>query len=146
MVQFKVSQKILIVDDENALRRNLEIFLGELGQRVRCAACGEDAVKLLHDEQFDIVITDIRLGDLDGLELVRRIRSRSSLTGVLIMTAYGSPDSAIEAFRSGAHDYILKPFSLDEIELRINNIARYLDLQRQNAILREELQCHRQNH
>ena len=143
VVQFKVSQKILIVEDEKALRRNLEMFLGELGHKVRCAACGEDAVRLLHHEQFDIVITDIRLGDMDGLDLVRRINSRSSLTGVLVMTAYGSPDSATEAFRSGAHDYILKPFPLDEIEQRINNIARYLDLQRQNAILREEIQRHR---
>ena len=143
MVQFKVSQKILIAEDEKALRRNLEIFLGELGHRVRCAACGEEAVRLLHHEHFDIVITDIRLGDMDGLDLVRRIRSRSSLTGVLVMTAYGSPDSATDAFRSGAHEYILKPFSLDEIEQRINKIARYLDLERQNASLLEEIQRHR---
>lgn len=132
-----LSQRILIVEDEDSLRRNLEIFLDELGHRVCCAACGEDAVRLLKHEKFEIVITDIQLGDMDGLDLVRHIMSRSSLTGVLVMTAYASLDSAAKAFRSGAHDYILKPFSLDEIEQRINNIARYLNLQQQNAILRE---------
>ena len=107
------------------------------------AACGEEAVRLLCNEPFDIVITDIRLGDMDGVDLVRRVMSRSSITGVLVMTAYGSLNSAIEAFRSGAHDYILKPFSLDEFEQRVKNIARYLDLQRQNAILRQEIQRRR---
>ena len=138
-----MSHKILIVEDEKALRRNLETCLLDSGHRIRCAACGEEAVRLLYNEPFDIVITDIRLGDMDGLDLVRRIMSRSSITGVLVMTAYGSLNSAIEAFRSGAHDYILKPFSLDEFEQRVKNIARYLDLQRQNAILRQEIQRRR---
>jgi len=135
-----VGEKILIIEDENTLRRNLEIFLGDLGHRVRCAACGQDAVGLLYHEQFDIVITDIHLGDMDGLDLVKWITSWSSQTSVLVMTAYGSLDSSIQAFRSGAHDYVLKPFSLEEIEQRVNNIARYRDLQRQNAALRQKMQ------
>ena len=135
-----MAEKILIVEDENTLRRNLEIFLGDLGHRVRCAACGQDAVGLLYHEQFDIVITDIHLGDMDGLDLVRWITSWPSQTSVLVMTAYGSLDSAIQAFRSGAHDYVLKPFSLEEIEQRVNNISRYRDLQRQNAVLRQKMQ------
>jgi len=135
-----VGEKILIIEDENTLRRNLEIFLGDLGHRVHCAACGQDAVGLLYHEQFDIVITDIHLGDMDGLDLVKWITSWSSQTSVLVMTAYGSLDSSIQAFRSGAHDYVLKPFSLEEIEQRVNNIARYRDLQRQNAALRQKMQ------
>ena len=134
-----MAEEILIVEDENTLRRNLEIFLGDLGHRVRCAACGQDAVGLLYHEQFDIVITDIHLGDMDGLDLVRWITS-SSQTSILVMTAYGSLDSSIQAFRSGAHDYILKPFSLEEIGHRVNNIARCRDLQRQNAVLRQKMQ------
>ena len=138
-----MGERILIIEDEESLRRNLERCLAELGHKVSCAACGEDAVGLLHREQFDIVITDIRLGDMDGLDILKRITSLSSQAGVLVMTAYGSLDSAIEAFRSGAHDYILKPFSLEEIEQRVKNIASNRNLQRQNALLRQEIQkCH----
>jgi len=135
-----VGEKILVIEDEESLRRNLETCLGELGHRVSSAACGKDAVSLLHREQFDIVITDIRLGDMDGLDILKRLSSLSSQAGVLVMTAYGSLDSAVEAFRSGAHDYILKPFSLDEIEQRVKNIASNRNLQRQNALLRQEIQ------
>ena len=138
-----MGERILVIEDEESLRRNLETCLAELGHRVICAACGEDGVGLLHREQFDIVITDIRLGDMDGLDILKRITSLSSRAGVLVMTAYGSLDSAIEAFRSGAHDYILKPFSLEEIEQRVKNIASNRNLQRQNALLRQEIQkCH----
>lgn len=91
----RLSKKILIIEDEDSLRRNLEIFLGEHGHRVSCAAGGEDAVRLLHHEQFDIVIIDIPLGDMEGLDLVRRIMARSSLMGVLVMTAYNSVDSIL---------------------------------------------------
>jgi len=135
-----VGEKILVIEDEEGLRRNLETYLDDLGHRVSCAACGKDAVSLLNHEQFDIVITDMRLGDMDGLNIVKQITSLSSQAGVLVMTAYGSLDSAIEAFRSGAHDYIIKPFSLDEIGQRVENIASYRNLQRQNALLRHEVQ------
>jgi DNA-binding NtrC family response regulator len=77
---------------------------------------------------------------MDGMDILKRITSLSSQAGVLVMTAYGSLDSAIEAFRSGAHDYILKPFTLDEIEQRVKNIASNRNLQRQNALLRQEIQ------
>lgn len=135
-----MGEQILIVEDEESLRRNLEICLGGQGYRVRCAVCGDAAVSMLSDEQFDIVITDMRLGDMDGMDLVRQITSRSSQTSILVITAYGSLESAIEAFRSGAHDYILKPFSLDEIEQRVNNIVQNRNLQRQNVLLRQEIQ------
>ena len=133
-----MSQKILIVEDEDALRRNLEIFLGEFGHRVCCAACGKDAVRLLHHEQFDIVITDIHLGDMDGLDLVSRIMSQPSLTSVLVMTAYRSVDSIIEVLRKGADDYILKPFLLEDFGRKVENAAR----QRQNLTLRRKTQAH----
>ena len=135
-----MAEKILVVEDEAGLRRNLEIFLVDQGYRVSSVACGAEAASLLHREQFDVVIIDIRLGDMDGLGLLERISAQSSHPGVLVMTAYGSLESAIEAFRNGAHDYILKPFSLDEIGRRVENITGYRKLQRQNALLRKEIQ------
>jgi len=73
-----VGEKILVIEDEEGLRRNLETYLDDLGHRVSCTACGEDAVSLLNHEQFDIVITDMRLGDMDGLNIVKQITSLSS--------------------------------------------------------------------
>ena len=137
-----VSQRILIVEDEDALRHNLERFLGELGHRVRSAACGEDAVRLLQHEKFEIVITDIHLGDMDGLDLVRQIMPRLSQTAVLVMTADGSVDSVIEALRMGAHDYLVKPFSLEALGGTVEQVARQRQTVLQNLALRLKIQEH----
>ena len=122
--QFMVSQRILIVEDEDVLLRNFEIFLTELGHSIHCAASGKDAVRLIGLERFDIVITDIGLGDMDGFDLVRLIMSRSPLTSVLVITADSSVDSVIEALRMGVHDYLLKPFSLEALGQMVESAAR----------------------
>ena len=131
---------ILIVEDEEGLRKNLATFLSREGHDAACAASGAEAVELLAQRSFDIVITDIQLGDVDGLELLKRVRSEAPDTVVLMMTAYASIKSAVEAFRNGAHDYLLKPFSLQELRQKINNIAQYRKLIRENAFLRREIQ------
>ena len=136
-----MSERILIVEDEETLRENIATFVAREGHSAASAASGAEAVDHLARQSFDIVVTDIKLGDLDGLELLNRVRSEAPKTVVLMMTAYGSVHSAVEAFRNGAHDYLLKPFSLQELRQKINNIAQYRKLIRENAILREEIQC-----
>jgi len=138
-----VAESILIVEDEETLRKNLTTYRSREGHGVASAACGAEAVALLAEQSFDIVVTDIQLGDLDGLELLKRVRAEAPDTVVLMMTAYASITSAVEAFRSGAHDYLLKPFSLQELRQKVNNIAQYRKLIRDNAILRREIQRQR---
>ena len=135
-----MGESILIVEDEETLRKNLATFLAREGHSVVAAASGAVAMDHLTQHSFDIVVTDIQLGDLDGLDLLKRVRSEAPNTVVLIMTAYASINSAVEAFRNGAHDYMLKPFSLQELRQKINNIAKYHKLIRENAILRREIQ------
>ena len=138
-----MGESILIVEDEETLRKNLVTFLSREGHSVASAASGTKAMALLAQESFDIVVTDIQLGDIDGLEVLKRVRSEAPNTVVLMMTAYASIKSAVEAFRNGAHDYLLKPFSLQELRQKINNIAQYRKLIRENAILRREIQHQR---
>ncbi|MGD8617207.1 MAG: sigma-54 dependent transcriptional regulator [Gammaproteobacteria bacterium] len=138
-----MAESILIVEDEETLGKNLATFLAREGHRAACAASGAEAMGLLGRQSFDIVLTDIQLGDLDGVELLKRVRSEAPDTVVLMMTAYASIHSAVEAFRNGAHDYLLKPFSLQELRQKIHNIAQYRKLIRENAILRREIQRQR---
>ncbi len=136
-----VGESILIVEDEETLRKNLATFLAREGHSTASAASGIEAMDHLARHSFDIVVTDIQLGDLDGLDLLKRVHSEAPNTVVLMMTAYGSVNSAVEAFRNGAHDYLLKPFSLQELRQKINNIADYRKLIRENVTLRHEIQC-----
>ena len=138
-----MGESILIVEDEETLRKNLPTLLAREGHNAASTASGTEAMALLAQQSFDIVITDIQLGDLNGLELLKRVRSAAPDTVVLMMTAYASINSAIEAFRNGAHDYLLKPFSMQELRQKINNIAQYRKLIRDNASLRREIQRQR---
>ena len=111
-----MTERILVIEDEETLRRNLVRYLTGLGYEVDEVACGTDAVPLLERHGYDIVLSDIVLGDMDGLDVLRHVRAVAPETAVLMMTAYGSLDSAIEAFRAGAGDYLLKPFPLEVLE------------------------------
>ena len=135
-----MGERILIVEDEETLRHNLATFFVREGHVAAAAASGSEALTVLVKQSFDIMVTDIQLGDLNGLELLKRVRAEAPDTVVLMMTAYASINSAVEAFRNGAHDYLLKPFSLQELRQKINNIAQYRKLIRENAILRREIQ------
>ncbi len=135
-----MAENILIVEDEETLRGNLAKYLAGLGHNVRHTASTREAMSLLDNESFDIILTDMRLGDGNGLDLLQEISRVAPFTVTLVMTAYSSTESAVEAFRRGAHDYLVKPISLDELSGRINNIAKYRGLLRQNTVLRQEIQ------
>jgi len=135
-----MAENILIVEDEETLRSNLARYLAGLGHNVRQTDSRQEAMSLLDMESFDIVLTDMRLGDGSGLDLLQEITRLAPFAVTLVMTAYSSTESAVEAFRRGAHDYLVKPISLDELSERINNIAKYRGLVRQNTVLRQEIQ------
>lgn len=106
---------ILVIDDEKTLRHFLRLHLLEQGYQVSEAADGKTALQLINEQHFDVALVDLRLTDLDGLEIVRHLRQVSPKTSVIILTAYASLDSAIEALRQGAHDYLTKPFDTTEL-------------------------------
>ncbi len=111
--------KILLVDDEKDLLEWLSVVLGKEGYTIRCASSAEDALKIFNQELFDMVISDIRMAPMDGIELLRQVKKINPEVIVLMITAYASVETAVKALRYGAYDYLFKPFKLDEIKLII---------------------------
>jgi two-component system response regulator AtoC len=106
---------ILIVDDEEGMRKSLAILFQKEGHRVSPAANGLEAMRRFGTEKFDLVITDLRMDGMNGIDLLNRMREQNVRVPVIIMTAFGTIDSAVEAMRLGATDYVAKPFEYDEI-------------------------------
>jgi len=120
-----VTRQVLVVDDENTLRHFLGLNLKNQGYQVGEAADGKTAMRLIDQQHFDVALVDLRLTDMDGLDIVRYLRQVAPQTGVIILTAYATFDSAIEALRQGAHDYLTKPFKTDELLASVaDSIAR----------------------
>jgi len=113
-------KKILIVEDEPNLREGIVTAFQDRGWRVVAAADGEEAFKALEGEVFDIVVTDYKMPGASGLEVIKRTKLLNEGTLVLMMTAYGTVESAVEALKAGAYDYVLKPFDLDELEVKVD--------------------------
>ena len=111
--------KILLVDDEKDLLEWLSVVLEKEGYSTRCAVSGEEALKIFSAEPFDMIITDIRMTPVNGIELLRRVKNHNPEIVVLMITAYASVETAIKALRYGAYDYLIKPFKLDDIKLII---------------------------
>jgi len=111
--------RILIVDDQRNMRATLAILLRGAGYATDEAADGETAVEKIGQESFDLVLTDLRMGRIDGLDVLRRVREASPATEVVVMTAYGTVESAVAAMRLGAYDYLQKPFSEDELLVKV---------------------------
>lgn len=118
------SYKMLVVDDEAGMRQLLESAFRDRGFNVSTASNGDVAIELIQTQSFDIVITDLRMPGRDGLGVLRAAREFSPDTSVIIVTAYGSIETAVEAMRLGAHDFIAKPFKLAEIELKVDKILK----------------------
>ena len=110
------ARPILVVDDEPAMRTALFEALTRQGHAVDLAENGAEALEKFQANPFDLVITDVRMPQVDGMEVLRQVKKRSPVTPVLVISGYGTIETAVEAMREGAFDYILKPFSLDLIE------------------------------
>lgn len=128
--------RILVVDDERSMREMLEIFLGREGYDVVGHSAAGDALLLLEeDKAFDLIITDINMPGLTGLDLLKSVGQFESDIPVIMITAYGSPDSAVEAMKLGAADYITKPFRIEEIKARISAAVERRKLAEENVQL-----------
>ena len=132
-----MKKRILVVDDEEKLRRVIELHLLAAGFEVDKAAAAEEGLKLA--DRADLVLTDLRLPGMNGLELLARIRRQNSQAPVIVMTAFGTVENAVEAMKSGATDFLLKPFSLDHLTAVVNKALEYRALRDENRQLREEL-------
>jgi two-component system, NtrC family, response regulator AtoC len=130
---------ILVIDDEPHMRRVLEIMLRQAGHKVFSASDGQEALELMHANRIDLVITDMRMPRMDGIELLTRMRAEDNQTPVIVVTAHGSIESAVDAMRHGASDYILRPFDLETLELSISRVLKEAEVALQNDFLREEL-------
>lgn len=132
-------EKILVVDDEQSLREVLSIMLKRTGYAVTSVADGEEAIELLNKDIFDLVITDLRMPKIDGMEVLKAAKSASPETVVLIITGFASADSGVEAMKQGAYDYLTKPFQVDEVQMIIRNALEKRRLTTENILLKREM-------
>jgi two-component system, NtrC family, response regulator HydG len=129
---------ILVVDDQKNMRATLSIMLRSAGHDVAEAKDGQDACDAVDDESYDLVITDLRMGKVDGIDVLRHVREVSPLTEIIVMTAYGTIETAVEAMRLGAWDYIQKPFSEDELFIKVDKALERRWLSGEFSLLTQE--------
>ncbi len=130
------SAHILVVDDEGAIRYSISKTLQRIGYQVSAAASGEEALEMLADQSFDVVLTDIRMPGLTGVELLGKIKERAPDAIVILMTGYASLGTAVESLRLGAHDYLIKPSSSQDIRQSVQRgLERAQNLQRRRMLL-----------
>ncbi|HZR07066.1 MAG TPA: sigma-54 dependent transcriptional regulator [Myxococcales bacterium] len=132
-------RRVLIADDEESIRHVLSELLHERGYEVRAVSDGEEAVRELSLRDYDALVTDVRMPKMNGLDLVRAAQTVSPETTVIVMSAYGSHELAIEAMKAGAYDYLGKPFRPDEVLLVLRKAEERERLRRENLRLREEV-------
>ena len=132
-----IKDKILVADDEQSMREFLDIMLKKEGYKVSLASNGEEVVKVVENDLFDLILLDIRMPKLDGISALKKIKANSPETIVIMITAYASADTAIKAMKEGAYDYITKPFKVEEIKLIIKNALEKKNLQKENTLLKQ---------
>jgi two-component system response regulator PilR (NtrC family) len=135
--------RILVVDDEQSMRELLSIMLRQAGYSVSVADGGEAAVEALKRDSFDLVVTDLRMRKVDGLAVLKAAKEHSPRTVVLVVTAFASTETAVEAMKLGAYDYVTKPFKLDELKVTIANALERRRLQEENQALKRQLRRER---
>ncbi len=131
---------LLVVDDEQVVRESLTRWFTEEGYHVHCAPSAADALRCLAERHFDLLLVDIRMPGMDGIELQRRLHEQDSDTAVIVMTGYASVDTAVTAMKQGAFDYVTKPFDPDEFSTVVKKALEHQHLQRENRALREALE------
>ncbi len=133
--------RVLVVDDDDAMRRACARLLRREGHEVHEAVDGAAALRLLEDNPVDLMLTDVRMPGLDGIELLRAARERWPALDVIVMTGFGTIENAVEAMRRGAADYVTKPFKKDELLLSVRRTARMRQLEAQVEGLREGIEA-----
>jgi NtrC-family two-component system response regulator AlgB len=133
--------KLLVVDDEKNIRARLTSFFQSCGHSVQPAEGGAQALELLADNgPFDLVLTDYRMAEVNGLELLQQIKHQAPETPVILMTAYGTIENAVAAMKAGAYEYLVKPFSLEQVQLVVERALEFHKLVAENRALRDTLE------
>jgi DNA-binding NtrC family response regulator len=130
---------VLIVEDEDATRNLCCDVVAESGLRTRTASTTEQALEILDQFPIEIVLTDLRVPQIGGIELLKRVRATYPQTAVIVLTQYGTIESAVEATRMGAADYVTKPFHIPELRGKLERVVRALEINQENRVLREQL-------
>ncbi|MFH1942529.1 MAG: sigma-54 dependent transcriptional regulator [bacterium] len=133
------AKRILILDDEEMIRDLLRETFQKKDYIVDTSKNGKDALKMFNEERYDLLVTDIRLPDINGMEILSRVKKKQPELGIIMITAYGSIKNAVKAMKNGAFDYITKPFNLDELEMVVEKFFKYKNLEDENRYLRAEL-------
>jgi len=131
--------RILVVDDEESIREFLDIMLRKEGYEITLAEDGQKAIEFLKKKTFDMVISDLQMPNVTGMELLKHVRENYPELLFMIITAFGTTESAVEAMKMGAYDYLTKPFKIDEVRLNISNALRSRTLEIENRALKKEL-------
>jgi DNA-binding NtrC family response regulator len=131
--------RVLVVDDELVIRETLAEFLGDVGHRVTICGSGEEAIETVRQTFFDVVLCDVNLPGLDGIQVLEQLSRISPETFVVLITAYATVETAVEAFQKGASDYLMKPIILPEVEGKIRRLMATRKLTQENHWLRREL-------
>jgi len=125
----KIPTRILLVDDEVDFVEMLSLRLNEVGERVTPAYSGRESLKILEQKNIDVVILDIRMPGMDGIETLREIKKRFPLVEVMMLTGHGTTETAVEGMKLGAFDYLMKPADFDELLLKLENARKRKDEQ-----------------
>ena len=131
--------RILIVDDEPSILSVLGTLLRAQSHEVTPARSGEAALALLKQQAFDLMISDIRMGSMDGMQLLQQVKRDHPNLAVIMLTAFGTVETAVEAMKEGAFDYVTKPFKVDELLITVQRALQYQNLLSENKALKEEL-------
>ncbi len=131
--------KILIVDDEESVRESLNLWFTEDGYRVECAENAKQALSILESDVFDIILTDLKMPGMDGLELLQRIKTLNKDSIIIVMTAFATVDTAVKALKEGAFDYVTKPFDPDDLSHLIRNASKQISLAQENETLKKRV-------
>ncbi|MDA8433820.1 MAG: sigma-54 dependent transcriptional regulator [Nitrospiraceae bacterium] len=133
------SAKILVVDDERDICRALEFLLSREGYKVVTANSGQEALKKVESDEFDLVISDLKMEGVDGMQVLERSLAMSPGLIVVIMTAFASVESAVEAMKKGASDYIVKPFINEDVKMTVRRLLEHRKVLMENLVLRQQL-------
>ncbi len=134
-----MKSRILVVDDEESIREFLDIMLRKEGYEVSLAEDGARAIDILKKKSFDMVISDLQMPQVTGMELLRHVRDSYPDTVFMLITAFGTTESAVEAMKLGAYDYLTKPFKIDEVRINIAQALKSRNLEVENRVLKKEL-------
>ncbi|MFC1855237.1 sigma-54-dependent transcriptional regulator [Thermodesulfobacteriota bacterium] len=132
-------KKILVIDDDLSLQRVIEYNLNEAGYETKVACSGEEGLDIFHKEHFDLVISDMRMKKIDGMEVLKQVKESSPQTLFIIITAYATVEKAVQSMKMGCYDYLIKPFSRDQLILTVEKAFKLKDLVDENIQLKKAL-------